>query len=140
MILNTVTKKIAAVHAGWKGICNQITYKTLKALSTESSTANDFTIWIGPHILMQSFEVKEDVLDQLLNSSFEKNKDIHYQLFDKKIFVDLKSILLSQVSAAIGTNYKINEISIDTKTNLFLNSYRRDKLSAKRNLSFIAFN
>ena len=140
LIWNTVTKKIAAVHAGWKGVCNQITYKTLKALSTESSTAKDFSIWIGPHILKPSFEVKQDVLDQLLNSTFEKNKDMHYQLFGEKIFVDLKSILLSQVKAAIGNDSKIADIHLDTQTNLFLNSYRRNQQSPKRNLSFIALN
>ena len=140
LLLNSATKKIAAVHAGWKGICNQITYKTLKALSTESSTAKDFSIWIGPHILKESFEVKQDVLNQLLNSSFEIDKKAHYQLNSKKIFVDLKSILLSQVKAAIGSDFKINEINLDTQTNLFLNSYRRDNQSPQRNLSFISFN
>ena len=55
MILDKSTQTIAAVHAGWKGICNQITYKTLLALSTQDSTTKDFCIWIGPHILKSSF-------------------------------------------------------------------------------------
>ena len=139
LILNKSTKTIAAVHAGWKGICNQIAYKTLLALCTKYSTSKDFCIWVGPHILKSSFEVKQDVLDQLLDSSFEKDKKIHYKVTEEKRFVDLKSILLSQVKEAVGTDFILHEVSMDTKTTSFLNSYRRHPETPGRNLSFIGF-
>lgn len=139
LILNESTKTIAAVHAGWKGICNQITYKTLLALSTKDSTAQDFCIWVGPHISKSSFEVKQDVLDRLLKSSFEKDRKIHHEINDQKILVDLKSILLSQVKNAIGSDFKSFELIKDTMTTSCLNSYRRDSKSSGRNLSFIGF-
>ena len=136
LILNKSTKTIAAVHAGWKGVCNQITAKSLKALSTEQSTASNFEIWIGPHIMPFSFEVKVDVLNQLLEASYKTDKSKHFTDGDG-IHVDLKSIVLSQISASLGFGFKHNELNSDTLTSLFLNSYRRDKQNSGRNLSFI---
>ena len=136
LIYNTVTKTVAAVHAGWKGVCNQITAKSLKALSTEQSTASNFEIWIGPHIMPFSFEVKVDVLNQLLEASYKTDKSKHFTDGDG-IHVDLKSIVLSQISASLGFGFKHNELNLDTLTSLFLNSYRRDKQNSGRNLSFI---
>ncbi len=138
LILNTATKKIAAVHAGWKGVCNQITMKTLRALSTKESTASDFIIWIGPHIALLSFEVQADVLQLLLNSSFEKNKHGHYLQKNNQFFVDLKSIVLSQINEALSAECQISELPLDTKTNNSFNSYRRDRQNSGRNLSFIS--
>ena len=136
LIHNTVTKTVAAVHAGWKGVCNKITVKSLKALSTEQSTASDLVIWIGPHIMPSSFEVKSDVLNQLLASSYETDKSGHFTN-DGTIHVDLKSIVLSQITASIGSGFKCFELCLDTLTTAYLHSYRRDKDKSGRNLSFI---
>lgn len=136
LIHNNATKTVAAVHAGWKGVCNQITVKSLKALSTEKSTASDFEIWIGPHIMPSSFEVKADVLNQLLAASYGSDKSRYFTDGDS-IHVDLKSIVLSQISASIGFGFNHTELNLDTLTTFFLNSYRRDKENLGRNLSFI---
>ena len=136
LIHNTVTQTVAAVHAGWKGVCNQITVKSLKALSTKQSTGLDFETWIGPHIMPSSFEVKNDVLNQLLASSYKADKTEHFTNGDS-IHVDLKSIVLSQISASIGSGFKCLELNLDTLTAAYLHSYRRDKQNSGRNLSFI---
>lgn len=136
LIYNNATKTVAAVHAGWKGVCNQITVKSLKALSTENSTASDFEIWIGPHIMPDSFEVKSDVLNQLLAASYESDKTGHFTNGDS-IRVDLKDIVLSQITASIGSGFKLFEVNLDTLTTACLHSYRRDKENSGRNLSFI---
>ncbi len=136
LIYNNATKTVAAVHAGWKGVCNQITVKSLKALSTEQSTASDFEIWIGPHIMPDSFEVKPDVLNQLLAASYESDKSRHFTNGDS-IHVDLKDIALSQIAVSIGSGIKFSELNWDTLTTSSLHSYRRDKENSGRNLSFI---
>lgn len=138
MIYNHKSKKIAAIHAGWRGVQNQITEKTLRFLTELNSTADDFQIWLGPHILQNSFEVQNDVLQLLLNSSYEKEKSVHFKKIDSGFLVDLQGILKSQI---FRVNELINDfyaLPIDTKTNLHFHSYRRDKALAGRNLSFIA--
>ncbi len=136
LIHNKNSNTVAAVHAGWKGVCNQITYKALTALSTDKSTATDFSIFLGPHIQQQSFEVQNNVLDLLLSSSHETDLSGHFSNKDK-ILVDLKSIVLSQANACIGKNFNFCELNLDTKTNAKLHSYRRDHTASGRNLSFI---
>ncbi len=136
LICNTATKTVAAVHAGWKGVCSQIIVKSLKALSTKQSTASDFEIWIGPHLMPTSFEVKIDVLNELLASSYAADKSLHFTNGDS-IHVDLKSIVLSQITASVGSGFKCFELNLDTLTTAYLFSYRRDKQNLGRNLSFI---
>lgn len=137
MVYNRQTKQIAAVHAGWKGVANQIIYKTLLQLSTKESTGNDFLIWIGPHIQQLSFEVKKDVADILLAASSSDDKNPHYISKDGKIFVNLLSILHTQMKAAVGGGYRLFELKADTFLNPNYFSFRRDK-TVGRNKSFIS--
>ena len=136
-ILDNITRTIIAIHAGWKGVSNQIVYKSLRVLITKKTSADQFTVWIGPHILTKSFEVHKDVLELLLSASYSNNKNDHYTAISDKFLVDLKSIVMSQIKAALGGGFQLNEICLNTKEDLNFNSYRRDKAESNRNLSFI---
>lgn len=132
------TKKVCAVHAGWKGVANQIVFKTLKHLITTGSTQKQFDFWIGPHILQNSFEVDEDVLQQLEDSAFRSRRaDFCYEK-NGKFHVDLKKIIYSQIQKVIGDEFAVTLADFDTKTDDRFWSFRRDKEQAGRNLSFIA--
>lgn len=131
MIYNKDTQEILAVHAGWRGVENQITYKALKDLN---STQHNLDVFVGPSILQNSFEVDEDVKDALLKSAFYRGENLSYQK-GSKYYVDLISILESQISA-ITPNINFQHLNKDTKTEQNYNSYRRDK-TLKRNFSFI---
>lgn len=126
-----ITAKVFfAIHAGWKGIENNIISK-----AGEITQFNDRSIAIaGPHIQQESFEVDEDVYKRLLlgnesikNLYFEKNNKYHINLnlIAEKQFVDLG---ISPNNIAISTD--------DTFTNKAYNSFREDK-SCGRNISFI---
>lgn len=138
MIYNKRSKKIAAIHAGWRGVENKITEKTLRFLSDANATADDFQIWLGPHILQKSFEVQNDVLQLLLNSSYEKEKSVHFKKTDSGFLVDLQGIIKSQISNVHANIPSIFSVAVDTKIDARFHSYRRDKANAGRNLSFIA--
>ncbi len=131
------TGRVAAVHAGWKGVANQIIFKTLKRLQATGSDRNHFEIWLGPHILQNSFEVDLDVLKKLDLSTYRLNRDDYCYEENKKYYVDLSQIVESQVREVAKDFSKIHVINIDTKTNLDFCSFRRDKEKAERNLSFI---
>lgn len=51
-------EKIAAVHAGWKGLLAGIITNTVKALET-----NDLLVWLAPAIGPEKFEVGAEVRD-----------------------------------------------------------------------------
>lgn len=57
-------KKIAAIHAGWRGLESGIISKTVEALQT-----TDVMIWLGTAIGAQRFEVGDDVRDAFLKKS-----------------------------------------------------------------------
>lgn len=56
LICSTDGKKIAAIHAGWKGLLAGIISNTLAALST-----TDVLVWLGPAIGADCFEVGAEV-------------------------------------------------------------------------------
>lgn len=136
MIHEKVSGKIASIHAGWRGVENQIVLKSLRSLAA-SIDRPVFEIWVGPHILQKSFEVQKDVLDLLLAASYASNKDSQFAKTDSGFMVDLKSVITSQISSSNLSIQSNHSLDIDTKTDLRFHSFRRDKAASGRNLSFI---
>lgn len=138
MIHNKQSGVIAVIHAGWRGVANQITFKTMKFLTSNESNSDDFEIWSGPHILQDSFEVQSDVLNQLVASAFVDDQSVLSKKIETGYLVDLSQILLSQILKVVPGIQKFHFLNLDTKTDLRFHSYRRGKASIERNLSFIA--
>src|SRR5690606_24924473 len=57
-----------ALHAGWRGIENRIIPEGLKNLTNKSSHKL-LSIFIGPHIQQESFEIDQDVSEKLSQST-----------------------------------------------------------------------
>lgn len=55
---------VAAIHAGWKGLLNQIIIKTLSQLPVSSDQLH---VWIGPAISQPYFEVGQEVFQQFID-------------------------------------------------------------------------
>ena len=125
MIFDENKNIILAVHAGWRGVQNQITLKSLKKLSLLGS----IKIYIGPHIQKQSFKVDLDVKNLLTQTEDD------FTFAVNKYFVDLKKILIKQIQTY--TMPQFYYLDKDTATDLNFNSFRRDKDNSGRNLSFI---
>lgn len=132
------TPAILAIHAGWRGIENQIAFKALAVLKSKMGEATSINLWIGPHILQKSFEVKAEVLHLLLQSSYTANKKDLYQDLSGRFYVDLKAIALSQISAVGVILNSCSDVPIDTRLSDDLHSYRRNGANAGRNISFIS--
>ena len=56
---------ICAIHAGWRGVENQIVLSALEVFSDLS----ELEVGVGPHITQESFIVSKDVADKLAESS-----------------------------------------------------------------------
>lgn len=128
MAYENSTSKIAAIHAGWRGVACRISALTLKSF-------NRFDLFVGPHILQKSFEVKNDV-QILLNQCVP---DLDPATFTKhengQINIDLQQIVLHQIGKTRISHLCC--LNIDTKTGPEYHSYRRDQQGSGRNLSFI---
>ena len=137
LIHNRISKCISAIHAGWRGVEKEILLKTLLLMQQKNNVASAFEIWIGPHILQDSFAVDLDVLNQLLASYKGANAESVFYKENIKYYVNLSEILRSQVNAALTSMPQLNFLMADTLTDPRFNSFRRDKNLSGRNISFI---
>ncbi len=55
-------RRVAAVHAGWRGLLGGVIEQTLAAMGTDK----DLLVWLGPAIGPQAFEVGGEVRDAFL--------------------------------------------------------------------------
>jgi YfiH family protein len=146
MIYDKVNLGISAVHAGWRGVENQIYIKTVKKMILLGSEIQNLVVCIGPHIQSQSFEVDNDVKDKIVasvhNFCSSHNQDLinesSYVSFEKnKFHLNLKEIVVQQ-SLALGIPQKqVHSLDLDTKSELDFHSFRREKENSGRNISFI---
>jgi polyphenol oxidase len=58
--------RIAAIHAGWRGLLAGIISKTIKAMQTRN-----LMVWLGPAIGPSCFEVGSEVRDSFVNKSVD---------------------------------------------------------------------
>lgn len=126
---------ILAVHAGWRGVENQITAKSFVLAHMQEAE-----VFVGPHILQKSFEVDLDVKEQLEKVYLQHTEKPDAQVFlsrDNKFYIDLKTIVKNQIQS-VAIPFHLHELTIDTVSDTRLHSYRRDKQTSGRNLSFIA--
>lgn len=135
LIVDPLQKSIAAIHAGWKGLENQVIPNTLNAL--KPSRMDSLKIWIGPHIKLESFEVGIDVAVRLQNSAPLANCVFPHPTNSDKRLVDLAAIAMSQLQSCGVNPTQVWQHQADTLKDLSYPSFRRDGKGG-RLLSFIA--
>ena len=62
---------IGAAHAGWRGLCNGVLENTVAAMQSLQAEllAADISVWLGPAIGPDSFEVGADVMDAFMKQA-----------------------------------------------------------------------
>ncbi|WP_374031546.1 polyphenol oxidase family protein [Bdellovibrio bacteriovorus] len=113
----------------------------MQKLVSEGAVASELDVIIGPHIQKNSFEVGNDVRDQILSSlgplSPAERAQYFQNLEDGKSLVDLNLVVRTQLEQE-GLNLdRLFDLHIDTVTNNEFHSYRRDKEKSGRQISFI---
>ncbi|MDP6437274.1 MAG: peptidoglycan editing factor PgeF [Gammaproteobacteria bacterium] len=63
--------RIAAAHAGWRGLCEGIIEATVNSLLTEGTKADDLLVWLGPAIAPDAYEVDSKVYHALIKHAPE---------------------------------------------------------------------
>ena len=133
---NTTSKNIISIHAGWKGVASGIVPKSLKKIAAENPL-QDWQLFMGPHILQESFEIQSDVL-KLLEKSTDLSSENWATKDKNSYFVDLSKVLLAQIQSIGVPTGSVEKCLFDTKTNLKFHSHRRDRELSGRQISFIA--
>ena len=119
---------LCGLHCGWKGLQQGIIGKVLEQNKYQNFTKS----YIGPHICMEHFEVKQDLIDKFL----QVDSDIEPYLTNRggKIFMDLRQFCMDELHAygvEIFTNF--SPCSYTEIDHFF--SWRRDPGNPLRNLT-----
>ncbi len=115
--------EVAAAHAGWRGLCDGILEETVKKFK---KPASEMTVWLGPAISQNAFQVGKDVREQFCNIDPQAIVAFKADPNEKdKYFADLYQIAtqrlnklgITQISGGVHCTY--------TEQDKFF-SYRRD--------------
>lgn len=136
-ITNPDSEHFLAIHAGWRGIQNQI---TIKAIKKTFSSFRKLNVYIGAYIHQTSFEVEQTVCDEILATVKEHERPACFFYNDKtkKFHIDLKLVLLHHLHTHFpNKTFEFTDLEINTFNDFNYHSYRRDKATSGRNYSFI---
>ncbi|MDT8868949.1 peptidoglycan editing factor PgeF [Vibrio fluvialis] len=130
LISNTQGTKVAAVHAGWRGLSGGIVENALSQFASE-----DVLVWLGPAIGPQAFEVGDDVL-----AAFSAHDDNAHLAFKPgkqagKWWADMNHLTRLRLAKLGIERVFDNGLCTYQDANLFY-SYRRDGVTG-RQASFI---
>lgn len=84
LITDTKGSQVAAIHAGWRGLCDGVIEATIRKLAADPES---LLVWLGPAIGPDVYEVGKDVYDAFIikdsavKIAFTQVKDKHW-LFD----------------------------------------------------------
>jgi polyphenol oxidase len=144
---------VLAIHAGWRGVKNEIILKSLHHLGPDYCGHEQTVALIGPHIQHQSFEV-----DKILADEFEQQYQVyriagsganaapaiissHPTHPGEKAYINLQELAVQQLLLAGFSISRVHTLNLDTLTDKRFASYRRDKGKGEgdnvgRNFSF----
>lgn len=142
-ILQPEQKNFFAIHAGWRGIANRIVPKSLQKAKSLGFDLNKTLVICGPHIQKQSFEIQNDVCEQLMASSkLTSDANVKKMLFESTSsthgFFDLNLLLKLQLQEFEIAEKNTFISLINTVTEPNYHSFRRDREKSGRQISWIA--
>ena len=126
LMVDPINNVLAAVHAGWKSVKQNIIRNTVDILKNEFAIfPENILCAIGPSIRSCCYEIQQDVAGQ-----FDKKAVIHR---NNRLYLDLLSVIGEQLQSAGLTQDNIDTCDICTccHSDLFF-SYRRDGAQSGR--------
>ena len=119
-------KEIAAVHAGWRGLCRGVLEESIKHFH---SSLDKVTAWIAPCISGEMYEVGEEVVHSFLENDQESVSNIIKARNSKKWFLNLRLEAKRRMENS-GIRVLVNDYCTFKDKELFF-SYRRNKSKAR---------
>lgn len=124
-------KKVAAVHAGWRGLAKKIITATLQQMQLP---VHDVLAWLGPAIGPSVYQVGEEVRD-----SFPQDKNAFVKVKQKQWLCDLYQLARNELHANGVTAIYGGDYCTYSHAEQFF-SYRRDGANTGRMASLIWWN
>lgn len=118
---------VAAVHAGWKGLADNIITKTVKALPVKT---HDLSAWIGPAISQEKFEVGQDVYDAFCQQTPLNQKYFKAKQETGKYLADLPAMAQQELNDLGVLDVHLSGLCTYTDKERFY-SYRRENQTGR---------
>ncbi|MGB0845493.1 MAG: peptidoglycan editing factor PgeF [Thiolinea sp.] len=114
--------RVAAAHAGWRGLCNGVLEQTVTQLACEPE---NLMAWLGPAIGPEVFEVGAEVREAFIQHDAQASQAFKAGVEESKFLADIY-LLARQRLQAIGINqiYGGNFCTLTDSDRFF--SYRRE--------------
>ena len=126
LLCNQQGNRIAAIHAGWRGLANGVVEN---AIASFGLNKQHIMAWLGPAIGPENFEVGEDVVnnfvqhDVIAKQAFKQTDDTHYN-------ADIYLLARQRLRASGVTDiYGGQFCTVNDPTRFF--SYRRDNVTGR---------
>jgi YfiH family protein len=133
---------VMAIHAGWKGMAQDILGAALQVLVVEGISLAACKVGIGPCISLDSFEVGPEVIDQFRRSAFRLDDEALAWASSKgpgdRWHLDLGLLAALRFKEAGMQPEQLSVVRSCTRKNpMVWHSFRRDGQRAGRNWSWI---
>lgn len=128
--------RVAAVHAGWRGVVRHVIGNATDRMSALGSRRSALLAAFGPHIGPDAFEVGDDVAEQLANASAAEG--VVQRAPTGKALVSLARVVRAQLIAAGLDDARIEQVPGCTYRDASqFYSHRRDGQRSGRMLAVI---
>lgn len=115
---------VAAIHAGWRGLCDGIIEKSIHHICQEMNLSSDqLLVWLGPCIGPTAFEVGSEVRDEFIQQHALSR--YAFVAFQDKWLADLHHLAKVRLAPFSGINISESLLCTYSDPALFY-SYRRD--------------
>ena len=131
-ILIASKDQVLAIHAGWRGIEQNIIEASRSAILSPPEVAA-----IGPHIQKVSFEIGIDVARELEKLGPTARPFIFPHINPEKRWADLNVLAEKQILALSSSPIPIDFLEHDTVKDSLFHSFRRGKQTPDRQYSFV---
>lgn len=135
IIYDPIRKKVAAIHAGWKGLFSGVIINTFLKLKGGGSRIKDLRIVTGPHIRVCCYSVSEKRIQLFTKKGYPESSIVNR--IDGIAYLNLSAIMHWQLKKAGIEKEQTDSLEICTCCDDHYHSYRRDGEKAGRNYSFI---
>ncbi len=122
LVYDPINQVIGIIHAGWRGIIDQIIPKVIEKFKDLGSQSENLIVGIGPSICQRHFTVKKDVL-HLFKEDYPKATFI----INNDGYIDLKKAVISDFEklGVDKSNIELSELCT-VCNNGFFGSFRKE--------------
>jgi YfiH family protein len=136
LLADPASGRVAAVHAGWRGVAANIAGACVEKMTLLGSRASELVAAFGPHISVAAFEIGEDVAGELERTAGGSGSILREA--GRRPHADLARIVRAQLALAGLEPGRIEQVEGCTFSDpLSFFSHRRDGSPGGRQLSAI---